>query len=587
MRSGWLRWGMGLLLGVLVGCGGSPLTAELVLVGPDLQVRASQPVVRVEVSDGAGVPLVRQRLPAPVREVSVEVPWSGVPPYQVRVFSNQGHQEQVLAKGPVLGPLEATLQAPVGQDPRRLFDGARETVVVVGDSIIQAALAVRISEPGPVTLLLGQASTERLATTAGERIVLLAEVEGPVAGSVIHPSGRLDFTLVPEAISLEAAREALALETVAFPAEGSGRPDPARPVGRVTLPSDWWLAVLRHTPLGFRPRNEEAPWSWQGLTLRNHGEAPLNVVLRSRVVGPDGSPDPAFRPRVRDRDDGTGTTSALLRVPAGRAATGALPVYVDDTLLGDGPWTRVVEVWPIGSTERLVHWETPLYVSRGSRLVAMGFGLGLFMACCGGLLLWRRLGSWLSETPTSQLMTVALFGALSFAVAAFGRLFGVSLASVLGPFSTLITGLVDDAFRIALLATLVSLCPRPGTASLAVLVEWLLGGLALGSLSPVDLLFVTSRVAWLEGGLWLAGITRGGDWLRESPVRQWSRLALALGVGGLCASATTLAMHMVLFRLYYADWYIAMVLALPGFAYVLVACAIAVPFAATLRRVAP
>ncbi len=168
-----------------------------------------------------------------------------------------------------------------------------------------------------------------------------------------------------------------------------------------------------------------------------------------------------------------------------------------------------------------------------------------------------------------------------------GRLFGVSIATVLGPFSSLLTGLVDDAFRIALLATLVALVPRPGVGALAVLVEWLLGGLTLGTLSPVDLLFVGGRVAWVEGALYVAGITRVPGWTQEGPWRQWGRLALALGVGGVPASATALALHMVLYRLFYADWYIAMVLALPGFLYPLAACALAVPFAGALRRVAP
>ncbi len=581
-------WAGLLLLGLcLCACTAEPLEVQAQLDGRTLQVYASVPLERVEVTDASGVPLVRQRLPAPTREVGIEVPWSGQPPYQVWVVAGDAQRTLTLEDGPVLGPLEASLQVPFGQARRVLRDGDVVEVPVVGDAVVQAALTVRVSTPGPVTLALGAETMTRARATAGERIVLLAPVSGRLSGRVTHPEGELDFTLAPERVPLEQARTRLTLEQTAFPATGAGTPDPARPSGRVTLPSAWWLAVLRHTSLGFRPRDEEVPWAWQGLTLDNTGSTDLNVVVRSRVLGPDGRPSPAFRPRMRDQDDGTGTTTALLRVPAGEQATGALPVYVDDALLGKGPWTRQLEVWPIGSSERLLAWEAPLYVSRGSKTLGVAFGLGLVMAACGGLLIGRRLATWLLDTPTSQLMTVALFGSLSFLVAAVGRLFGVSLASVLGPFSSLATGLVDDAFRIALLATLVSLCPRAGIVALAVLVEWLLGGLTLGALSPVDLLFVTSRIAWLEAFLWIAGITRVRGWTREEPWRQWSRLALSLGVGGLCATATALALHMVLYRLFYADWYIAMVLVLPGFVYPLLACAIAVPFAAALRRVAP
>jgi len=42
-----------------------------------------------------------------------------------------------------------------------------------------------------------------------------------------------------------------------------------------------------------------------------------------------------------------------------------------------------------------------------------------------------------------------------------------------------------------------------------------------------------------------------------------------------------------LYRFYYATWYIAMVLAGPSFLYVLIGCGLALPFARSLREVAP
>jgi hypothetical protein len=41
----------------------------------------------------------------------------------------------------------------------------------------------------------------------------------------------------------------------------------------------------------------------------------------------------------------------------------------------------------------------------------------------------------------------------------------------------------------------------------------------------------------------------------------------------------------VLYRLFLAQWYVVMILALPGFLYVLVACWLAVGFADSLRAV--
>jgi cbb3-type cytochrome oxidase subunit 1 len=149
----------------------------------------------------------------------------------------------------------------------------------------------------------------------------------------------------------------------------------------------------------------------------------------------------------------------------------------------------------------------------------------------------------------------------------------------------MLTGLIDDVLRYGLLATLLTLLPRPGTAALAALTQWLLSGIALGSFGPSDLLFVTGRVLWLEGGLWLTGITRSRAWLEEHPVRRWLRLALALGGASAAANATGLILHVTLYRLFLADWYVAMVILGPGFLYVVLAVAVAVPLSDSLRRI--
>jgi hypothetical protein len=161
----------------------------------------------------------------------------------------------------------------------------------------------------------------------------------------------------------------------------------------------------------------------------------------------------------------------------------------------------------------------------------------------------------------------------------------VGVAAALGPFSILLTALVDDALRYALLATLITLLPRPGTVALAALTSWLLSGAALGALSPLDLVFIGNRVIWLEGCLWLAGITRDPAWLDEGAVKRWVRLAAAFGIASLATTATGIVLHAVLYRLFFAGWYVALLLAGPGFVYVLLACGFAVPFADSLRKI--
>jgi len=239
----------------------------------------------------------------------------------------------------------------------------------------------------------------------------------------------------------------------------------------------------------------------------------------------------------------------------------------------------------MGATEPLFVDRQPLYVSRGGSAASLGLVGGGLAALLGTLMTLWRGPVWLRTRPTSELMTIGLFASLTFLVGALGRVLTMGFAAILGPFATLLTGIIDDAFRYTLLATLVTLLPRPGTMTLAVVTGWLLNGVATGSFGPTDLLYLGSRVLFLEVALWLAGITRVEGWHAEAPWRRWLRLAAGFGTASALSSATGMAIHMVLYRLYYADWYVALIVGGPGFLYVVIACAVAVPFAASLREV--
>jgi hypothetical protein len=67
----------------------------------------------------------------------------------------------------------------------------------------------------------------------------------------------------------------------------------------------------------------------------------------------------------------------------------------------------------------------------------------------------------------------------------------------------------------------------------------------------------------------------------------WARTSLGLGLANLATAAFGLVISMVLYRFYYSTWFVVMVLAGPSFLYVLIGCALALPFARSLREVAP
>ncbi len=573
---------------LVLGCAVQPLPPRVEQTPLGVEVHADQPVDKVVLQDPTGLPVQVRRLPEPLTDVTLRQLWEDPGQWTVVVDSAGERFELPLSVDPP-GPLLVEVEAPVGQERAVVEDGDRVDLALIDGRPAQVAVRATALRDGEARLSVGDLQqTRRLR--AGERIVALATVDAPSPVEVALGEERLHVDIAPHAVAAAELRQELRLLAVDLPCEPSGRRDPARPAGRVTLPSRWWQDLLRRVGLGFRPRDGWTPWAWWGVRLANSADAPLNVVVRAAVYDEEGRPAPAFRPRMREGDDGSGVVRVLLRVPAGQEVTASLPLYVDQAGITeadarDRTWTRRIEVLPLGASEPLLVDEAPLYVSRGSTVASVGLLLALLSSLLGSVLLLSRGPRWLRQAATSELMTIALFGSLTFLTGAMGRLLTMGLATLLGPFASLLTGLVDDALRYTLLATLLTLLPRPGVASLAVLTGWLLSGLSLGTFSLTDVIFVGGRVFWLEAALWLSGVTRVRGWPDGSRMTRWLRLGLGFGAASLLSAATMLVLQVVLYRLFLAPWYVALVLAGPSFLYVLVGCGLALPFAEGLRRI--
>ena len=98
-------------------------------------------------------------------------------------------------------------------------------------------------------------------------------------------------------------------------------------------------------------------------------------------------------------------------------------------------------------------------------------------------------------------------------------------------------------------------------------------------------MYLGNTVLWTEAGLWLAGVTRTVDWLQGPGWLAWARLACGLALPNAIGTTIALAVSVVLYRLYYAEWFVAATVLGPGFVYVAGGCAVAIPFARSLRRV--
>ncbi|MSQ03065.1 MAG: hypothetical protein EXR71_14450 [Myxococcales bacterium] len=564
-------------------CAPDPLTVSATDAGGTVLVEASRAGFAVVVQDAEGLPVVRGSASISARSATLALP-PGVRGIVEVVVTEGGERAGVRLDLGDADALDATLAVPLGAVPIPLSPGDTVPLVLVEGTTAQAALRVRAPRGDAVTVSLDGAALAEVG--AGEARLLSFPVTDDATLTLSTAGGvRLGAAVDVQSIPLAAARERIRVVATRFPTLPDGQDDDVRPTGRVTLPSAWWRRLLDHTALGVRARDPHAPWAWTAVDLRNDGDRPFDVVVRLRVLGPDRTPDRAFRPRMRDADDGTGNISVLMRLPPGRTVTASLPLFVDDAAVGVGPWTRVVEVLPLGLGQPLRVDETPLYVSRSSSLLAAGLVATLAVAAAGGVWVVTGVRRWLRELDTASLVTIALFSALSFVAGAVGQLVGLGLAAAVGPFATMVTGLLDDALQATLLGTLVTLLPRPGVATLSVLVAWLLRGVATGTLSPQDLLFVGCRIATLEASLWAFGLTRGVAWRDGARWMRLVRLGGGLAAAALLGTATALVLHSALYRLYYAPWYVGMVLAGPGFLYVLAAAGVAERVATQLRRV--
>ncbi len=543
-----------------------PLVVDARWAGAGVEVHASAPVQAVVVRDATGRALVRQSLPAASAEVYLDL---HVDPGEVRieVTGATGAAATTLTVPPEVPWLAEVQPAPGAEWV--LATGIIE-VPTWGES---AAIFLRLTAGPAAVDVPVDGALVRLPAPGSRRVVPLT-----LTTRTTLQVGDAAVTLVPVVRDPVAARAALVVSPLVFPADGSGLRDLGRPADSIVLPSPAWERTLAALGWGVHARTRDEPWSFVTVPLHNAGADPLDVVVTAVVRDPGGGAAPAFQPRLRSADGGADRVAALLRVPPGQDAAAVLPVFVDAVGVAAGPYTLDVAITPLGAPDALGRVEEVITVRRGDALSSLGFAITA-LASIGGLA-WTaaRLPRWLQRASTTDMMVNALFATALFVISTATDVVAISVGAVLGPFATLATGLLYDAGRTVLLATLLQLQPRPGTLALGILCSWLGRGVLMGTVGPPDLIYTGAAIAIGEAFAYLSGVTRG------RPL-SFARLALAFGPSSALLTLAGLWIHTVLYRLHFATWYVLLQVGLPGFVYVLVACGFAVPFARSLREV--
>jgi hypothetical protein len=178
---------------------------------------------------------------------------------------------------------------------------------------------------------------------------------------------------------------------------------------------------------------------------------------------------------------------------------------------------------------------------------------------------------------------LSLLGALKFCLSFGTEMMNQVLYGFLGPFNCLVGGLFSEVITYLLITSVLFLVPRVGTMTIAYIIAYLIRGILFGSFGLTDILFTGSTIAYFEICLFLFGVTRFGDTPHRRP--RTVPLMLALGIADAASTFTSLTLHSVFYRLFFADWYIVLQVVVTGFLYTLIGVYLGRALGLSLKKV--
>ena len=253
-------------------------------------------------------------------------------------------------------------------------------------------------------------------------------------------------------------------------------------------------------------------------------------------------------------------TTALISLEGKKVQNFVLPIFIDYLKVLEGDYNLRVTL--TGNGQEKVQ-ETPLTITQKHSLglFAVGFAISCLVAVC---VLCRKIKSCIYNIGAKGAITVALFSAIAFGgitlpTTILGDLFHIFL----GPFSGLVTGLLNGALQYLLIVSLLVLLRKPGVLSLMFLVKFMLSCLIFGHFSPIGVLSCAVYIVVLELTLYLCGFYK----LDHSKNKVIFFVSFCLGLADAFITFINLEQMMFFYRLYYADWYLALYMLVNGLLY--------------------
>ena len=391
--------------------------------------------------------------------------------------------------------------------------------------------------------------------------------------------------------SLDEIAGQLRIENITMPTGPSGMSDPRQRRDTISYPRPLLGGLGKWFGAKTSPTDEYQPVAYQTVHIHNQGKDTIHAIVASMNRDTqDEEPVPFLSPPDAV-NAGTNRSLAFVSLTGESTTSVPLPIYLNplsqqhQDFTGAGQYERAIEVKIWGGDAIALRATRPLLIVTPNfhallvtSLVIIVTGLGVGLLLCFNQQLFTRFS-------TKQLILISLFGTTIFiAVNVPSTLLTNLISALLGPISSLVTGLINEMLYYALLVSLLILIPKFGVITLVTAVRLLLGGVTLGLLTPTILLHAVTAVLLLEVGFQIARkIT-----LESGAIGEANLLILAL-IFGLCDALTVyidFQLSMTLYRLFYADWYILTRILVDGFTYTFIGVLLGKRLGSGLWRVA-
>ena len=253
-------------------------------------------------------------------------------------------------------------------------------------------------------------------------------------------------------------------------------------------------------------------------------------------------------------------STAMISLDGKKNQTFILPLYIDYFRAVEGQYNLRVTISGNGQ-EKIQEVPITIAKKRSMGLFAVAFSFICFILVC---LTVGKLKKCIFNIGAKGAITIALFASVAFgSIVVPTTLFGDLLHVFLGPFSGLVTGVLNGVLLYLLVMSLLVIYRKPGIVALMFLLKWMLAGLMFGRFTPLGILTYMVYIVVLESVLYISGFYRKKD-LTPGYVFM---VAILIGVADAFITMINLEQMMFFYRLYYADWYIGLYMLINGLLY--------------------